>query len=84
MLSTLAVATRTAAPHVGRAAVAGGKALVGFAVTTKVGAWSKNQGYNALHHVDDAVGDARAAVQERKQARENIEWSNVTAVKETA
>ncbi len=84
MFGTIATATQAAAPHVGRAVVAGGKALAGFAITTKLGAWSRNQGVQALTHLDDSVGDARVAVEERKQSKPEVDWSNIEAVKETA
>jgi hypothetical protein len=61
MIGSIATATRAAAPFVGSAAVAGGKALAGFAVAAKVGGWAQAQGFQALDHLTHAGSVARQA-----------------------
>jgi len=74
MLNTVTAAAKAAAPHVGSAAIAGGKSLAGFAVSVKTGQWAKAKGFSALVDLDEAVGAGRsAAAAVREQITTNSE-----------
>jgi len=73
MFAPATAAAKAAAPHVGKALVQGGKALVGAAIAAKSSAYAKDKGMTALEDIDDAVGAAKSA------RRERIEWENITA-----
>lgn len=77
MIGTITAAAATAAPYVGPTLIAGGKALVGFAVATKATRYAQTQ----VHAVVDNVDNAREAV---KADRAEKATDNVTPVKKTA
>lgn len=76
MFHVTAAAAKAAGPHVASAAVSGAKSLVGFAIATKASHFAKNHGGETLEHIDDAVGDAKAAAANAKSQR--IAWENVS------
>ncbi len=61
MLTTIATATKVAAPYAGRAALAGGKALVGLAIATKAGQFASTQALVMTLHADAGVEAVRQA-----------------------
>jgi hypothetical protein len=64
MFGTITAATAAAAPHVIPVAVAGTKAVAGFAVALKATRYAKAQVDKVVVHTDEAILEAQEAIAE--------------------